>query len=103
MKAPERKRTQTAPVDLFSSRRPWYKLQSALYSKGANPPARFPAPILRGYYVESDCRFEIVSKAKGFAENISMRNRQVLAVVEDLLFTVKISDAAKRAGLISHF
>ena len=32
-----------------------------------------------------------------------MRNRQVLAVVEDLLFTVKISDAAKRAGLISHF
>jgi CheY-like chemotaxis protein len=32
-----------------------------------------------------------------------MRNRQVLAVVEDLLFTVKISDAAKRAGLTSHF
>ncbi len=32
-----------------------------------------------------------------------MRNRQVLVVVEDLLFTVKISDAAKRAGLVSHF
>jgi PleD family two-component response regulator len=29
--------------------------------------------------------------------------RKVLAVVEDLLFTVKISDAAKRAGLEAEF
>jgi CheY-like chemotaxis protein len=28
-----------------------------------------------------------------------MRNKEVLAVLEDLLFTVKIMDAAKRAGL----
>jgi CheY-like chemotaxis protein len=32
-----------------------------------------------------------------------MRNKLVLAVVEDLLFTVKISDAAKRAGLNAQF
>jgi CheY-like chemotaxis protein len=32
-----------------------------------------------------------------------MRNKLVIAVVEDLLFTVKISDAAKRAGLLAHF
>ena len=29
-------------------------------------------------------------------------NKHVLAVLEDLLFTVKISDAAKRAGLAYH-
>jgi CheY-like chemotaxis protein len=32
-----------------------------------------------------------------------MRNRLVLAVVEDLMFTVKISDAAKRAGFTTLF
>jgi CheY-like chemotaxis protein len=32
-----------------------------------------------------------------------MRNRLILAVVEDLMFTVKISDAAKRAGLTTVF
>src|SRR5262245_51320484 len=32
-----------------------------------------------------------------------MRNKQVLAVLEDLLFTVKIMDAAKRAGLTADF
>jgi CheY-like chemotaxis protein len=32
-----------------------------------------------------------------------MRNKQVLAVLEDLLFTVKIMDAAKRAGLTANF
>jgi CheY-like chemotaxis protein len=32
-----------------------------------------------------------------------MRNKRVLAVVEDLLFTVKIMDAAKRAGLVPQF
>jgi CheY-like chemotaxis protein len=32
-----------------------------------------------------------------------MRNKLVLAIVEDLLFTVKISDAAKRAGLLTQF
>jgi CheY-like chemotaxis protein len=30
-------------------------------------------------------------------------NKRILAVVEDLLFTVKISDAAKRAGLSPQF
>lgn len=29
--------------------------------------------------------------------------RKILAVVDDLLFTVKINDAAKRAGLITEF
>ena len=32
-----------------------------------------------------------------------MKKKKVLAVVEDLLFTVKISDAAKRAGLEVEF
>jgi|SRR5579884_768027 len=32
-----------------------------------------------------------------------MRKKKVLAVVEDLLFTVKIADAAKRAGLEAEF
>ena len=32
-----------------------------------------------------------------------MQKKKVLAVVEDLLFTVKISDAAKRAGLEAEF
>ncbi len=32
-----------------------------------------------------------------------MRNRLILAVVEDLMFTVKISDAAKRAGFTTVF
>lgn len=32
-----------------------------------------------------------------------MQKRKILAVVDDLLFTVKISDAAKRAGLDAEF
>ena len=30
-------------------------------------------------------------------------NKRLLALVEDLLFTVKISDAAKRAGMLAEF
>jgi len=40
---------------------------------------------------------------KGSYIRIGMPNGRILAVVEDLLFTVKINDAAKRAGLLAQF
>jgi CheY-like chemotaxis protein len=65
------------------------------------PAARWLQPVTKTSTIEITPVYKRASR-RGLLQ-ASMPNKLVVAVLEDLLFTVKISDAAKRAGLQTQF